>query len=136
MFQVLSNQHYQHRTNQKLRSRANAVFQNRGVCGQAVPSFPSPSPVIPFFALVPTFLDELARKRLLRRLHQKDLKIQCATLCRTADLLVTKGNSAVKCSQNYDKTDSKLRFGIVMIFVRCLSTGNSGSVFVSRTGFI
>ena len=34
------------------------------------PSFPSPSPVIPFFALVPTFLDELARKRLLRRLGE------------------------------------------------------------------
>ena len=56
MFRVLSNQHYQHRTNQKLRSWANAVFQNRGVCGQAFPSFPSPSLVIPFFfALVPTF---------------------------------------------------------------------------------
>ena len=55
MFRVLSNQHYQHRSNQKLRSWANAVFQNRGVCGQAVPSFPSPFPIIPFFALVPTF---------------------------------------------------------------------------------
>ena len=54
MFRVLSNQHYQHRTNQKLRSWA--VFQNRGVCLQAFPSFPSPSPVVPFFfALVPTF---------------------------------------------------------------------------------
>jgi len=56
--------------------------------------------------------------------------------CLTADLLVNKGNRAVKCSQNYDKTDSKLRFGVVMIFVRCLSTGNSGSVFVSCTDFI
>ena len=56
--------------------------------------------------------------------------------CRTEDLLVNKGNSAVKCSQNYDKTDSKLRFGIVMIFVRCLSTGNLGSVFMSHMGFI
>ena len=47
------NQHYQHRTNQKLRSCANAVLQNRGVCGQAFPCLP-PSPVIPlFFALVP-----------------------------------------------------------------------------------
>ena len=71
MFRMLSNQHYPHRANQKLRSWANAVFQNRGVCGQAFPSFPSPSPVIPFFfALVPTFLDELARKRLLRRLRK------------------------------------------------------------------
>ena len=55
MFPMISNQHYPHRANQKLRSWANAVFQNRGVCGQAVPSFPSPSPVIPFFALFPTF---------------------------------------------------------------------------------
>ena len=51
MFRVLSNQHYPHRANQKLRSWANAVFQNRGVCGQAFPSFPSPFPVIPFFLL-------------------------------------------------------------------------------------
>ena len=65
-----------YRTNQKLRSWANAVFQNRGVCGQAFPSFPSPSPVFPlFFALVPTFLDELARKRLLRRLFPRPLFI-------------------------------------------------------------
>ena len=49
------NQHYQHRTNQKLRSCANAVLQNRGVCGQAFPCLPH-SPVIPhFFALVPFF---------------------------------------------------------------------------------
>ena len=68
MFRVQSNQHYQQRANQKLRSRANAVFQNRGVCGQAFPSLPSPSPVIPFFCSRPNVLDELARKRLLRRL--------------------------------------------------------------------
>ena len=49
------NQHCQHRTNQKLHSCANAVLQNRGVCGQAFPCLP-PSPVIPlFFALVPFF---------------------------------------------------------------------------------
>ena len=54
-----NNQHYPHRANQKLRSWANAVFQNRGVCGQAVPSFPSPSPVIHFFfCSCPSFLDE------------------------------------------------------------------------------
>ena len=46
---MLSNQHYPYRANQKQRSWANAVFLNRGVCGQAVPSFPSPSPIIPFF---------------------------------------------------------------------------------------
>ena len=62
IFRMLSNQHYPHRANQKLRPWANAVFQKRGVCGQAVPSFPSPSPspVILF--------PRLARKRLLRRL--------------------------------------------------------------------
>ena len=49
MFRMLSNQHYPHRANQKLLSWANAVFQKRGVCGQAVPSFPSPSHVIHFF---------------------------------------------------------------------------------------
>ena len=55
---MLSNQHYPHRANQKLRSWANAVFQNRGVCGQAVPSFPSPSPVIHVFLL----LSQLSRR--------------------------------------------------------------------------
>ena len=38
-----------------LRSWANAVSQNRGVCGQAFPSFPSPSAVIPFFRCRPNF---------------------------------------------------------------------------------
>ena len=55
MYWLLFNQRWQHRTNQKQRSWANAVFQNCGVCGQAFPTFPSPSPVIPFFVLVPTF---------------------------------------------------------------------------------
>ena len=58
MFRMQSNQHYPHCANQKLRSWANAVFQNRGVCGQAVPSFPSPSPVIHFFCSRSNFLDE------------------------------------------------------------------------------
>ena len=65
MFWVLSNQHYQHRTNQKLRSWANAVFQNRGVCGQAFPSFPSPSPVIPFFFLLSSQLSRRTRAETL-----------------------------------------------------------------------
>ena len=51
MYWLLFNRHYQHCTNQKPRSWANAVFQNRGVCGQAFPSLPSSSPVIPFFLL-------------------------------------------------------------------------------------
>ena len=57
MFRMLSNQHYPHRANQKLRSCAKAVYQNRGVCGQAVPSFPSPV-IHFFFRSCPSFLDE------------------------------------------------------------------------------
>ena len=59
MLRMLSNQHYPHRANQKLRSWANAVFQNRGVCGQAFPSFPSPSPVIHFSFLL---VSQLSRR--------------------------------------------------------------------------
>ena len=40
------------RANQALRSLANAGFQNRGVCLQAFPSFPSPSPLFHFLDLV------------------------------------------------------------------------------------
>ena len=40
------------RANQALRSLANAGFQNPGVCPQAFPSFPSPSPLFHFLALV------------------------------------------------------------------------------------
>ena len=40
------------RANQALRSLANAGFQNRGVCLQAFPSFPSPSPHFHFLALI------------------------------------------------------------------------------------
>ena len=58
MFRVLSNQHNHHRANQKLRSWANAIFQNCGLCGQAFPSFPFPSPVIPFFL----FSSQLSRR--------------------------------------------------------------------------
>ena len=49
MFRVLSNQHYQHRANRKLRSWAIAVFQNRGVCGQAFFHSPPPPLSFPFF---------------------------------------------------------------------------------------
>ena len=66
MFRVLSNQHYQHRTNQKLRSKSWGLWAS-------VSFFPLPLPChsIFFFALVPTFLDELGRKRLLRRLTNR-----------------------------------------------------------------
>ena len=43
---------FTNRANQALRSLANAGFQNRGVCLQAFPSFPSPSPHFHFLALV------------------------------------------------------------------------------------
>ena len=77
MFWVLSKQHYQHRTNQKLHSWANAVFQNRGVCGQAVPSFPSPSPVIPFFCSRPNFSQRTCMETLAMqaRNQQKHLSV-------------------------------------------------------------
>ena len=43
-------------TKEQNREISRGVFQKRGVCGQAVPSFPSPSPVIhSFFALVLAF---------------------------------------------------------------------------------
>ena len=83
MFRVLSNQHYQHPTNQKLSSWANTVFQNHGVCGQAFPSLPcpSPSPVIPFFCCSrPNVHDELAQKRLLRRLVKLQFQVSVFTL--------------------------------------------------------
>ena len=55
MYWLLFNQHYQHRTNEKLRSWANAAFIC-GVCSaQAFPSLLSPSPVILVFALFPAF---------------------------------------------------------------------------------
>ena len=72
MYWLLFNQHYQHCTNKKLRSWANAAFFCGVCCGQAFPSLPSPPPT-PFpryscFCSLPSFLDELTRKRLLRRL--------------------------------------------------------------------
>ena len=39
--------------NHELRSPANGSFQNPGVCPQAVPSFPSPTPTVLFLALAP-----------------------------------------------------------------------------------
>ena len=68
--------------NHEPRSPANGSFQNPGVCPQAVPSFPSPTPTVIFLALAsfsaqakyrkprsPVFLcSQTLRKRLLRRL--------------------------------------------------------------------
>ena len=78
MYWLLFNQHYQHRTNQKLRSWANAVFQNRGVCGQAFPSLPSASPVIPFFSL---------SSKLSRRTREETLAMQASILVTMSPLL-------------------------------------------------
>ena len=64
-------------TNQALSSLANVGFQNRGVCLQAFPSFPSPSPLFHFLALVsflarskpkspsPVFLCSKTKRRLV-----------------------------------------------------------------------
>ena len=57
---------------------ATQAIQNPGVCPQAVPSFPSPTPTVLFLALAPfsaqakyRFLcSQTLRKRLLRRLKQ------------------------------------------------------------------
>ena len=68
--------------NHEPRSPANGSFQNPGVCPQAVPSFPSPTPTVLFLALAPfsaqakyrkprssVFLcSQTLGKRLLRRL--------------------------------------------------------------------
>ena len=70
--------------NHEPRSPANGSFQNPGVCPQAVPSFPSPTPTVLFLALAPfsaqakyrkprssVFLcSQTLRKRLLRRLYK------------------------------------------------------------------
>ena len=70
--------------NHEPRSPANGSFQNPGVCPQAVPSFPSPTPTVLFLALAPfsaqakyrkprssVFLcSQTLRKRLLRRLRE------------------------------------------------------------------
>ena len=77
MFRMLSNQHYPHRANQRLRSWAKAVFQKRGVCGQAVPSFPSFSPVIDFFCSCPSFLDEPREETLATQAIYMRLSNQC-----------------------------------------------------------
>ena len=80
------------RANQALRSLANAGFQNRGVCLQAFPSFPSPLPPPPSFIFwfsfhfsrdrnrkspsTVFFCSETKRKRLLRRLMVLSFKFR------------------------------------------------------------
>ena len=44
MYWLLFNQHYEHRTDQRLCLWANPVFQNHGVCSEEFPSLPSSSP--------------------------------------------------------------------------------------------
>ena len=80
MYWLLFNQHYQRRPSQKLRSWANAVFQNRGVCGEAFPSLPSPSPLIPFFLLSSQFS---------RRTCAETLAMQVSLILKAALLILT-----------------------------------------------
>ena len=62
---VLSNQHYQHCSNQKLHLWANAVFQNCGACaGKSFLYSPPPPSLFLFFAPIPR------RKRLLHMLSK------------------------------------------------------------------
>ena len=69
MFRVLINQHYQHRTNQKLRLGRKQFFKIVGFGGKHFFLFPPPS--FPFFFCSrPNVLDKLAQKCLLRRLDQ------------------------------------------------------------------
>ena len=83
MFQVLSNQHYQHHTNQNLRSWANTVFQKSCGLRASVSFFPLPLSIISFFCLRPNFsrrtrAETLASRLLLtgqRRLISLDLGI-------------------------------------------------------------
>ena len=42
------------------------VFQNRGVCGQAFPSFPSPTPFLSAFCSRPIFRASRRQKKLIR----------------------------------------------------------------------
>ena len=77
------------RANQALRSLANAGFQNRGVCLQAFPSFPSPSPHFHFLASVSFFARPKPRipffgLSLLR--HQTETLAMQATVSRETDV--------------------------------------------------
>ena len=79
--------------NNEPRSPANGGFQNPGICPQAVPSFPSPTPTVLFLALAPfsaqakyrkprssVFLcSQTLRKRLLRRLIIPELFVLVLT---------------------------------------------------------
>ena len=120
MFRVPSNQHYQHRTNQKLRSWTNAVFQTRGVCGQAFPSFPSPLPrhFFFFFALFPTFLDELARKRFIQRLTYLLLFLLMVIFILTNLIIMILITITITITDDYDyDSDYDYYYNYIMITV-------------------
>ena len=91
------------------------VFQNRGVCGQALPSFPSPNPLLPPFCSRPIFhaarmqkplslgpnFVRIVRERLLRRLsiqqkhlfsHLSQRKFICVHLNMARKVTVSKFN--------------------------------------------
>ena len=86
--------------------------RGRGGKKRSPPSLPFPSPVIPFFCSRPNFLDELARKRLLRRL-----------MCRVHWVRVDRRPIRIKKSLRFQKyTDSGVWTGpsntvrIVVVF--------------------
>ena len=88
MFRMLINEHYPHPANEKLRSWAKAVFQNRGVCGQAFPLFPSPSPVIHFFFFCSrsNFLDEPREETLATQAIRTAVLHKCIFPCETMEM--------------------------------------------------
>ena len=136
MFRMLSNQHYPHRANQKLRSWANAVFQNRGVCGQAVPSFPSPSPVIHFFfALVPAFWTNLARKRLLRRLvHRRYSILEKTRSCNRIKLNYQATKKKIESTRKHRRLGSKFCDRLHHNYVTCSKNKENTLTQLKLTG--
>ena len=83
------------------------VFQNRGVCGQAFPSFPSPTPFLPPFCSRPNFCASRMRKTntrcpnfvrfvqecLLRRLANKPLTSVYHTRIIGIGVVIESGNA-------------------------------------------
>ena len=104
---MLSNQHYSHRANQKLRSWANAVFQNRGVCGQAVPSFPSPSPVIHVFLLLSQLSRRTSRGNVCYAGYKRQKLIQIADRSKDCWLVVQEYESDDLASNSEDEKHFK-----------------------------
>ena len=82
------------RANQALRSLANAGFQNRGVCLQAFPSFPTLFPLFNFLALV-SFLT-----------RPKYAKTGLSLLRNQTETLATQANLYLTIAINYTSVNS------------------------------